>query len=728
MNLIKIFLSGVLLLLMFTMSGCQGNNSDTPTTENNSSSNASSNIKNIQSDITSLALNINSGQDTILDLKQKQSVIVVDNTPVAISITAFDKKGLLAKYGNVNVIYPHDANNKPITYLGTITPDSVNIFQKGVANFTYNPPKNINDLKNLGKNGINFTFVSNENNDVNTTLTIKYDPEIPKIIVDDGNLTITTNGEVATINLTLYNKNNSLYDGGGNVKIKYPDSVLSGDNMGSFNLSSVPVIDGKAQFIYTAPNPLNKNKSTIFTFYHDSQPILSEKDFNITFAPVANQIVLTNYTLNTVYNTSMALDTTEGMTFYIKDENGHKIADSNVTSITATVLNSALGSLEDTAGNKGTTLTVKNKNSVQMNIKSKTLSGLIPIKIYANFKDANNDDQNLTKVINVVVLSGPPTAMSLSYASTSQNSEYAKFVENWVLTVTDKYNNLVNTHPAISVGAIIGYAESSASTKNVAHYLYYDANASDGNLSNSNPATFKSAYNAFDNVDITNDKLALFGGNGYKFNAFGKWDINAIDSANNLELSDDYNETNITGLGYAVGHNFRNETCSGSPVVANVYAKDGNNILGSNGSIIIQMEYDYYLVGKSVVLWTNLVGENNNTAVQIGLGKKVTLRGNGLSGDSYSFVKGYKGVVRLPVTINNTVEYYKNANFDYAVEISGDGNTFKVIGTSMDQNITSCVDGDGNDSDGIAYVDINITDSNSSGTIQLTNVLPSKEF
>ena len=251
---------------MFTMSGCQGNNGDTPTTDsNNNSSSTSSNIKNTKSDITSLALNINSGQDTVLDLKQKQSVIVVDNTPVAISITAFDKKGLLVKYGNINVIYPHDANNKPITYLGTITPDSVNIFQKGIANFTYNPPKNINDLKNLGKDGINFTFVSSENNDINTTLTIKYEPEIPKIIVDDGNLTITTNGEVATLNLTPYNKNNSLYDGGGNVKIKYPDSVLSGENMGSFNLSSVPVVNGKAQFVYTAPNPLDKNKSTIFS-------------------------------------------------------------------------------------------------------------------------------------------------------------------------------------------------------------------------------------------------------------------------------------------------------------------------------------------------------------------------------------------------------------------------------------------------------------------------------
>ncbi len=640
----------------------------------------------------------------------------------SITILAFNGKGEAFDGGSVTVKYPVAITDGNVSG-GQFTQSSVAIVN-GQATFDFVGPNPLSS--DVGP--LNFTFTSNNGtDDINTTLTINYVPEVPTIVVDDGNITVTLNGEVVTVNLSVYDKDNSLYDGG-NIKIKYPSSVLSGKNVGSFNKSSVAVVNGKAQFTYTAANPLDGNDSIIFTFYHDSQPKLSEKDFNVTIIPDANQVVLTNYALDTIYETNMPLETTKGMTFYVEDDKGSKIPDSNVTSITATVLNSALGSLEDTAGNTGNSLTVSNKNGVQMNVKSKTLSGVIPIRVYAEFKDANNNDQNLTKVINVVVLSGAPTAISLSYAGTSQDSEHAKFIENWVLTVTDKYNNLVNTTPAISMGAIIGYADSSASTKNVAKYLYYDVNASDGNLSNLDPDTFKSAYDAFDNVDITNDKLVLFGGDGYRFNAFGKWDISNINSSSELELSDDYNGTDISGLGYAVGHNFRNEVCDGSPTVANVYAKDGNNTLGSNGSMIIQIEYDYYLVGKSIVLWTNLVGENNNTAVKIGLGRKSTLRGSGLTGGSYSFAKGYTGVRRLLVTISDTVEYYKNANFGYAVEISGDGNTFDIIGSSMDQNITSCVDGNGNDTGGVGYVDVNITDSNNSGVLQLTNVLPSREF
>ena len=639
----------------------------------------------------------------------------------SITILAFNGNGEPFDGGFVTVRYPSEITDGNVSG-GRFIQSSVAIVN-GQATFDFVGP----DPLSSDVEPLNFIFTSNNaTSDINTTLTVNYVPDVPKIVVDEGNIIVTKNGEVVSIGLSIYDKYNSAYEGG-NIKIIYPDA--NGSDIGSFNASSSAVVDGKATFIYTASNPLDLNGTTIpFKFYHDSDPARSQVDFNITIDADANQLVLTNYVLDAIYETNMDLNTSKSMTFYVKDEEGNKIDDSNITSITATVLNSALGFLEDTEGHTGNSLTVNNENNVQMNIKTKTLSGLIPIRVDAKFKDANNNDQNLTKVINIVVLSGPPTAMSLSYAGTSQDSEYAKFVENWVLTVTDKYNNLVNTTPAISMGAILGYAKSSANTSNVADYLYYRATANDGNLTDSNPDTFKSAYDAFDNVDITNDKLVLFGGNGYRFNAFGKWDISNVNSSSELELSDDYNGTNISGLGYAVGHNFRNETCAGSPVVANVYAKDGNNTLGQNGSMIIQVEYDYYLVGKSIVLWANLVGENNNIALKIGLGQKVTLRGNGLTGDQYSFAKGDTGVHRLYVNISDTVEYYKNANFGYAVEISGDGNTYDIVGTSMDQNITSCVDRDNDDTGGVGYVDVNITNSDNSGVLKLTNVLPSKEF
>ena len=643
-----------------------------------------------------------------------------------ITVLAFNGNGEAFDGGFVSVRYPTKITDDNVSG-GLFSETSVNIVN-GQALFNFIGPDPL-----VSESSLNFTFVYSKDSDKNTTLTVKYIPAVPKIVVDDGNITVTQNGELVTVNISVYDENYAPYQDG-NIKIKYPASVLTGKDIGSFNTSSVVVVDGKVSFLYTAPNPLDGNDSALFTFYHDAQPALSEKDFNVSMVPDANQTVLTNYDLNATYETSMKLETSKGMTFYVEDDSGTKIPDSNVTSITVTVLNASLATLEDTEGNTGSSLSVTDKNNVQINLKTNTISGVVPVQVLAEFKDANNADQNLTKVFNVVILSGPPTAMSLSYASTSQNSEFAKFIENWVLTVTDKYNNLVNTTPAVSMGALIGYADSSDTTSNAANYLYYPSATNDGNLTDDNPDHFTSSDTPFDNVDLVNDKLVLFGGVGYKFNAYGKWDLNAISASNQLELTDDYNGSRVEGLGYTVGHNFRNEVCSGNSVVANVYAKDGNNILSTTGSMIIQVEYDYYLTGKSVVLWTNLVGENNNTAVRVGLGRKITLRAEGLESDVYSVSKDYNGTISLPVKISNTVEKYQNGNFEYAIKVSNKITVNNRVTTSM-SDIYNCAlttteaTGIVVKHNGTAYVDVNITnDGTTTGTIQLVNILPSNEF
>ena len=651
-----------------------------------------------------------------LQLSTSSITLSQNGENVSIDVLAFNGNGEAYSGGSVTVRYPVEITNGSVSG-GQFVQTSVDIVN-GKATFDFIGPDPL-----ASDPALNFIFVSSENSDINTTLTVYYVPDVPAIVFDDTNITVTQNGEVVAVGMTVYNKDNSYYPDG-NITIKYPDSVLTGKNVGSFDSSSLAVENGRAVFTYTAPNPLDGNDTLTFTFYHDAQPILSQKDLNITIVPDSGQIVLTNYVLDAIYNTSMDLEVTKQMTFFVADDQGVNIADSNMTSLTVTVLNTALGSLEDSSGNTGSTLTVNNKNNVQMNVKSTTLSGVLPIQVEASFKDANNNDQNLTRVFNIVVLSGPPTAMSLSYAGTSQNSENAKFIENWVLTVTDKYNNLVNTTPAVSMGMITGYTQSSDTTANIANYLYYTSSTNDGNLTNGATDTFTSSKAPFDNVDLVNDKLVLFGGDGYRFEAYGKWDIDSFTSSE-LTLKDDYNGSDITELSYAVGHNFRNEWCSGSPVVANVYAKDNNNILGTTGSMIIQVEYDYYLVGKSVVLWTNLVGESNNTAGKIGLAQKVTLRGNGLTGETYQYAKGFEGVVRLNITITDTVEWYKNANFGYAVVVTGDDTNWSIQGDSMiDGNITDCtLNG------GVGYVDINISDpAGNAGEIKIVNVLPSSEF
>lgn len=590
----------------------------------------------------------------------------------------------------------------------------------GKISFTYTSPQTIASLTSLD---ITFRLKADlsKYDTVNVAFAEAIDPaiEVPKLVLDKSTIDITTNGQTVNVSIKVFNNDLTPYSGG-NVNIKYPEIALTGKDVGSFDTFSAPVVNGQVNFVYTAPNPLSGDETFEFIFYHDSQPILSEKILTLNIKPDADQIVLSNYSLKSIYDTTMDLDTTKQMTFYIyNEETGSNIDDASMTSVKVTVLNPSLASLEDTAGNTGSSLTVNSKNNVQMNLKTNTISGIVPIEVVADFKDANDAAKTITRVFNVVILSGPPTAMSLSYAGTSQNSANAKFIENWVLTVTDKYNNLVNTSPAVSMGMLTGYATSSAATANSAGYLYYST--SDGGTLKSDD-TFTAGSNVFDNVDLVNDKLVTFG-TGYVFNASGKWDIDSKVASDKLSLVDDFNGSDVSALGFAVGHNFRNQTCDGSAVVANVYPQD-TNILGSTGSMIINVEYDYYLVGKSVMLWNNLVGSDNNTDVKVGIAKKITLRGSGLTGETYSFAKGFSGVIRLNVNISSTVEYYKNANFGYQVEVSGDDVDWEVSDDSMNHGITDC-----GTNGGVAFVDVNITsDAPNAGTVSLTNVLVGSEF
>jgi len=417
------------------------------------------------------------------------------------------------------------------------------------------------------------------------------------------------------------------------------------------------------------------------------------------------------------------------VSYAVYDANNNQIENSAVKSITMTSLNPSLATLEDTTGNSGTTLTVKDKNNVTVNVLSNTKSGVVPIKVDATFTDVNSKEQNLTKVFNVIVLSGPPTAMSLSYAGTDSQVKKAdaKMVEKWVLTVTDKYNNLVNTNPAISMGMLAGYAKSSAAVNNDANYLYYLPSVGNGSLSAINN-NFTSPAGAFGNVDQDNDYLVTFG-NGYTYNASGKWDINT-NSNSIVDLIDDYSGAETSGLGYAVGNNFRQDMCrEGQEWVGNVYPESGSYILDGNGSMRLDVEYDYYLVGKDVVLWANLTGKQNseNKIVRLGEAKKIGLRGTGLTAESYDFSAGFQGTIKLKILINDTPVYLRNANFSYLVNVASDNANWSVTDTSMSHKIKYCY-GDQNQS-GQSYVDVTFSSPTpNAGTVTLTNVLPSSEF
>lgn len=539
---------------------------------------------------------------------------------------------------------------------------------------------------------------------------------------------LTTNSQVVNIDVQVFDSANNHYSTGSIIKIN-PADVLTGRDIGTFDKLTSTLVKGVATFVYTGPANLDANTSNIeFGFYHssDSTKVLT---YTMTLTPETNQTVLTNYTLKTssAVGVNMALESSKTVSYTVYDASNVALADAKMQSITATSLNPSVATLSDSIGNTNqTTLTLLNKNNMTINVNSTTTSGIVPIKVDTIFTDANGVDQNITKVFSILVLSGPPSAISLSYASTEQVATRAKFIDKWVVTVTDKYNNKVNSNPSVSVGMLAGYAtDSSGTATNPANYLYFDANSAQSGSINASADTFTAPASVFTTVDDQNDILAVFG-TGYKYDASGKWDITNPNSGTVLNLVDDYNSTNRTGLGFAVGNNQREDRCQpGTKWVANVYADGSVPVIDSTGTMIINVEYDYYLTGKSTVLWVNLVGVQNSTSTQLRVGesRKITLRGQGLTGETYTYAKGFSGPVRLEVTLKNTVEPYYNSNFNYQIIVTGADTNWTITGNSMNNGITSCVN------NGRAYVDVNVTSpAGAGGEIQLTNLVPLSEF
>ena len=592
----------------------------------------------------------------------------------------------------------------------------------GKATFIYTAPLNIQNL-----DSISITFrVENTNLTAIADLREDYLPAAIDLFLDENETVLRQNSQIVSISMKVVDGDNNPYSDG-TVKIKFPSDVRESRDIGSFAEINASIVSGKANFVYTAPSQLDVNQSNIvFEFYHESN-IEGRKAYTLTINPNPDQIVLTSYELISNIsddNLTMGLEASKLVSFFVKEKNGVLVSDNNIANMRATILNPSMATLSSSDGNETNTTSLflqSDGNSFTMNVNSQTISGVVPIKVDAEFTDVNNQVQTLSKVFNVIVISGPPSAISLSYAGTEPNDgTSASFTENWIVRVTDKYNNLVNSNPSVSMGMIAGYAQDSTlSGVGLNNYLYFgtDANATMSTADN----TFRALSEVFEKVDDSTDTLVVFG-NGFTYDVSGKWDF-TYESNTTLSLVETFDGNSTSGLGFAVGNNIRQiPGDGGQEAIGNVYPKDNNYTIGDLGYMTVKVNYDYYLTGKSVVLWVNLVGYDleNSTTVRIGEAKKVTLRANGLEAAVRNTAAGEVGVVhRIPIKIKDSPEWYRNANFGFSIK------------TSDNLRVNSVTTSNGNLANNVAYVDVNVTEAGTppaAGTIEILNALAADEF
>lgn len=404
-------------------------------------------------------------------LADDKITITQDAEVVSVQVLAFDENNQSLNSGTISVAYPTEIINQNAIG-GRFLQNEVEI-SNGEAVFTFSGPDKLESINDLV-----FTFSYKGNILVATKeLTIAYTPPTPTVILNKTTEEVRLNSQTVSIDIDVRDSFNNPFPTG-SVKVVYPEDVKSGRDIGVFISSEVELVNGIANFVYTAPKNLDTNTSDIvFKFYHDSLPTVT-KTFTITINPEPNQVILTDYFLTNSYadgNITMDIDSTKLITFYVKDKDGNLLDDSNITEINVSVLNIALADLSDTnASAIPGDIKQLYKNSASLSILSNTVSGVVPIKVTATFKGINNEDVILNEVFNVVVVSGPPTAMSISYVSTTHDGNTSKFIDKMVVAITDKYSNRVNSSPGLSVALIAGYT---SDTSGPLGYMYHTSGA-----------------------------------------------------------------------------------------------------------------------------------------------------------------------------------------------------------------------------------------------------------
>ena len=693
------------------------------------------------------------------------------NTPLEVTKTntGYDIKVQLLKdaYPAVGKVVKLRAFNN---IYGDIAGYNTSTGTDGYATFQYTSPSR------LPVNGSSATLTVEFIDDANHTLTkellltfnsqgTEIDPNtntaLPITVVPASmrSITLSNNSQSYTMDIRVY-KDIAPYSLG-SVKVELPLDVLEGIDVGSFSAYEVPVNEqGIATFHYTGPSNLQAlvaagKLGSTFKFYHTENSAVEARQPMTTHYNPSDDYIPVNYKLEIITEEN---DFSMGIPDIIKtfnvtltkiDGTAVNPGEINITKIEVKAENSLVAQLWDTASSTMLDeMEIQKINSSPFILKSKKLSGIVPLTVTMYFTDINNEVKEMTITVNVRVLSGPPSSISISYASTDQDSSRAKYIEKFAISVSDEYGNSVNTRPYISIGAIAGYAvdgsapssTETASTKR----LFYGRSAimggvADGELDNNgdtDPHTTSFNENVMGSVfkyvnaeGPNTDKLVIFGA-GKNYEAMGKWDFERV-TDDMLQLQDDYAGITRSGLSYAIGHNYYQDQCR----------EDGREWTGSTdsdtyqlddqGTVLVSYKYDYHLAGKDILLWVNLNGIQPDTGddTRIGEAVKHTLRTTGLKHipeGGYTVEKGTSKDVVFHIHHENAPEWYRNAHFGAA---AAPGSTCAVtyLGSSNDVDARTC--SNGNNTDGTSYISLRLTAApDKDCTYNLTRVVTSSEF
>ncbi len=535
---------------------------------------------------------------------------------------------------------------------------------------------------------------------------------------------ITENSQTIPITINAFDVNNAPISNG-TITIFYPVENIEND-LGTFTPSKqASIVEGKASFTLVGPSSIQKAvnsglSSVVYKFYDDTNSTVFI-DVPVSYSYTPSTIIPKNDT--TDYSISFTptklpanLEDVFPFTIALKSSNGSEVA---ISSVDITSKNVNLAQLILTTDTTKTALAkisnlapIAGKKYVEALIETYKISGLTEFEVSVTFINTNGDTQIEQELVSIIVNSGEPTAMSITYEGGTHDEANAEFVDHLVVHLADKYGNPVNTRPNITFASVVSPT--------------YDATNPSGSIEDPMPSSvgygdFNRLYNlngvgaitadpsgtgaifttthsvpgSLANVDPSNDILITFSPTDekHKFVALGKWEIESV-TGETMKLKETFvADVNLTmdKLRYVVGHNFRSTPCNGQILVSRVDNQASVLVVNEFGNAHIELRYDYKLVGADIFLAANVIGKHlsSDSEARIGTGYKSVLKGIGIkeietievTGTPNSYGKFSIGV--------NIIGTGSNMEYGYAY-VRGTGNGNSYMSNNFDAAVTGC--------------------------------------
>jgi len=505
---------------------------------------------------------------------------------------------------------------------------------------------------------------------------------------------------------------------------------------GSFASSLVQTDDaGDATFSYTSPASMVDNNLTVKFCLEEDATVCDTAVINLTTTAIVPPVELIddiNYFITFVptggaYNLSLDARNNAIVTLIDKDTKA-PIANSSIKSITVTSQDPSILKLTPEGGGAPVAsigpLSGRNGISVLMTA-DKLNAGLAPIAVVIEYTNKNGQLQTRGQLFSMAIISGEPTAFSINSAGVEYNAATKQFEHKFIVQATDASSNPISNTGVVNVSAMASFAKDA----NGREMLY--GRFSDERLPISGKITANLTPNGesarldlvggltpFNTNDIDENRafVAVFGGvNTYEAN--GKWNIEVGSMAGDtLKLSNAYAGEAYTGLGMAVGYNFRDKFCSNAyeEAVIVVDSTDGTYQLNEDGQAVVTVKHDAYMIGKRVMLMVNMTGLNPQTGEVLRSGEvhEVTLSHHlPLKGNTFPINKNATNQsITLPGVINTGSDLYSVVNSTFSCVIkTAEGITGIALVDSNDP--ASCA---GN---GVAYLTFEVNATADGGSV-----------